>query len=53
MIVILGEIGVGKLIFVNLICWFYDLIFGEILIDGVDVWKWYVWEFRNYIVMVM
>lgn len=32
-----GHSGAGKSTFVNLICRFYDVIDGQILIDGVDV----------------
>lgn len=36
-IVFIGLIGLGKFFFVNLILCFYDVIFGKILVDGVDV----------------
>lgn len=52
-IAILGETGAGKSTLVNLICRFYDLTSGEILIDGVDARKWHVRELRNHIATVM
>lgn len=41
-IVIVGSIGLGKLILVLLICWFYDVIVGVVLVDGVDVCEYYI-----------
>lgn len=35
--VIIGLIGVGKIIFVNLLFWLFDVIGGVVLIDGFDV----------------
>ncbi len=45
-IAIIGENGAGKSTFINLLCRFYDVNSGEILIDGInikdiDILSWY------------
>lgn len=50
---ILGEIGLGKIILVNLIVWFYDLIKGIVYIDGKDVKSYFVCKLWENIFMVM
>lgn len=37
MIVIVGLIGVGKIIFINLFMRFYDVSEGVIIVDGYDI----------------
>lgn len=39
MIVLVGLIGVGKIIIVNLFIRFYDIDRGEIFIDGINIRK--------------
>lgn len=50
---ILGPTGSGKSTLVNLICRFYDVSEGEILIDGVNVKEWDVKKLRDNIAVAM
>ena len=53
MIGLVGHSGSGKSTLVNLICRFYDVTEGQVLIDGVDVRSVPVAEFRNHIGLVL
>jgi ATP-binding cassette subfamily B protein len=53
MIGLCGASGAGKSTFVNLICRFYDVTDGQILIDGVDVRDYDVRWLRRQIGMVL
>ena len=53
MIGLVGHSGSGKSTLVNLICRFYDVSDGEVLIDGVDVRSVPVAEFRQHIGLVL
>jgi ATP-binding cassette subfamily B protein len=48
-----GHSGAGKSTLVNLICRFYDVAEGAILIDGVDVRQVAVTDFRHHIGLVL
>lgn len=50
---IIGPTGSGKSTLVNLICRFYDVTEGEVLIDGVNVKEWDVRKLRNNIAVAM
>lgn len=52
-IAIVGESGQGKSTLVNLLLRFYDVNFGEILIDGVDIRSYDVRELRAQMGLVM
>lgn len=43
----MGENGVGKIILVKLLAWFYEFMEGCILIDGVDIWEYSLLELCN------
>jgi ABC-type multidrug transport system fused ATPase/permease subunit len=45
-IAIVGESGQGKSTFINLLMRFYDVTFGRILIDGIDIQKYNIRELR-------
>jgi len=51
--VLVGQSGMGKSTLVNLICRFYDVTEGAVLIDGVDVRSVPVAEFRQHIGLVL
>jgi ATP-binding cassette subfamily B protein len=53
MIGLVGHSGAGKTTFINLICRFYDVIEGEVLIDGVDVRKIAMNDLRSQIGVVL
>ncbi|MBS1190077.1 MAG: transporter ATP-binding protein [Rhodocyclaceae bacterium] len=53
MIGLVGHSGSGKSTLVNLICRFYDVTEGAVLIDGVDVRSVPVAEFRRHIGLVL
>lgn len=53
MIGLVGHSGSGKSTLVNLICRFYDVTEGQVLIDGVDVRSVPVAEFRSTIGLVL
>ncbi|WP_374341068.1 ABC transporter ATP-binding protein [Azonexus sp.] len=53
MIGLVGHSGSGKSTLVNLICRFYDVSEGQVLIDGVDVRSVPVAEFRRHIGLVL
>lgn len=45
-IALVGESGCGKSTFVNLLMRFYDVDFGEILIDGINIKKYNLHSLR-------
>ena len=53
MIGVVGKSGSGKTTLVNLICRFYDVQHGEVLIDGVDVRKIRRADLRRHIGLVL
>jgi len=53
MIGLVGHSGSGKSTLVNLICRFYDVVEGAVLIDGVDIRSLPVSEFRRKIGLVL
>ena len=53
MIGLVGHSGAGKTTLINLICRFYDVIDGEILIDGVDVRNIAMRDLRSQIGVVL
>ncbi len=53
MIGLVGHSGAGKTTFINLICRFYDVMEGEILIDGVDVRRIAMNDLRSQIGVVL
>ena len=53
MIGLVGHSGSGKSTLVNLICRFYDVTEGQVLIDGVDVRSVPVAEYRRHIGLVL
>lgn len=53
MIGLVGPSGAGKTTTVNLICRFYDVSKGEILVDGVDIRSYPVEEYRSCIGIVL
>jgi len=53
MIGLVGHSGAGKTTLINLICRFYDVTEGEILIDGVDVRKIAMRDIRSQIGVVL
>lgn len=52
-IALVGESGCGKSTFVNLLMRFYDVDFGEILIDGTNIKKYNLHSLRQKISLVM
>lgn len=50
---IIGATGAGKSTIVNLICRFYDVTGGQVLIDGVDVRNMDLYQLRDNIGMAM
>jgi ATP-binding cassette subfamily B protein len=53
MIGLVGHSGSGKSTLVNLICRFYDVTEGAILVDGVDVRNIAISDFRKYFGLVL
>ncbi len=53
MIGLVGTTGAGKSTLVNLVCRFYDVSDGAILVDGVDIRGFRVAEFRRHIGIVL
>ena len=53
MVGLVGHSGSGKSTLVNLICRFYDVTEGAILIDGVDIRSLPVAEYRKHIGLVL
>lgn len=53
MIGLCGPSGAGKSTFVNLICRFYDVTEGQILIDDVDIRDWDLTALRRSVGMVL
>jgi ABC-type multidrug transport system fused ATPase/permease subunit len=49
---LVGATGSGKTTIVSLICRFYDIQAGEILVDGLDVRQWHAEELRRRISIV-
>lgn len=50
---ILGSTGAGKSTIMNLLCRFYDVTEGEVLVDGINVKNWDLHELRDNIGMAM
>jgi ATP-binding cassette subfamily B protein len=53
MVGLVGPSGSGKSTLVNLVCRFYDVTQGSILVDGVDIRQFPVSEYRQNIGMVL
>jgi ATP-binding cassette, subfamily B, bacterial len=53
MIGLVGHSGSGKSTLVNLICRFYDVTEGSIKVDGVDIRRFAVADFRRHIGLVL
>jgi ATP-binding cassette subfamily B protein len=53
MIGLVGPSGAGKTTLINLICRFYDVGEGEILVDGVDIRRFPLQEYRRHIGIVL
>ena len=53
MIGLVGPSGAGKTTLVNLVCRFYDVAEGAILVDGVDIRSFPVEEYRRHIGIVL
>ncbi|MSQ66901.1 MAG: ABC transporter ATP-binding protein [Gammaproteobacteria bacterium] len=53
MIGLVGQSGSGKSTLVNLMCRFYDVAAGEILLDGVDIRNLSLASFRSHIGLVL
>lgn len=51
-VALVGHTGAGKTSIINLLCRFYDINKGEILIDGVDIREMNIEELRNAISIV-
>lgn len=52
-VALVGESGCGKSTFVNLLMRFYDVDFGEILIDGKNIKDYNLHSLRQHISLVM
>ena len=52
-IAIVGATGAGKSSIINLLCRFYDVTDGEILMDGINIKNMKVKDLRNYIGLVL
>ena len=50
---ILGSTGAGKSTIMNLLCRFVDATSGEVLVDGVNVKDWNLYDLRDNIGMAM
>src|SRR5271154_1939860 len=53
MIGLVGPSGAGKSTLVNLVCRFYDVTDGAVLVDGVDVRSFVVADYRRHIGIVL
>src|SRR5207244_1708565 len=53
MIGLVGASGAGKSTLINLVCRFYDVAVGAILVDGVDIRSFPVREYRQNIGIVL
>ena len=53
MIGLVGPSGAGKSTLVNLVCRFYDVAEGAILVDGTDIRSFPVDEYRRHIGLVL
>ncbi len=53
MIGLVGTTGAGKSTLVNLVCRFYDVAEGSILVDGVDIRSFRVSDYRRHIGLVL
>ena len=53
MIGLVGASGAGKSTLVNLICRFYDVTAGAILVDGIDIRNYAVSDYRRHIGIVL
>jgi ATP-binding cassette subfamily B protein len=53
MIGLVGPSGAGKSTLVNLVCRFYDVSEGSILVDGVDIRSYAVSDYRRHIGIVL
>ena len=53
MIGLVGASGAGKSTLINLICRFYDVAEGAILVDGIDLRRFPVEEYRRHIGLVL
>jgi ATP-binding cassette subfamily B protein len=53
MIGLVGHSGSGKSTLVNLICRFYDVTDGSIMVDGIDVRRYTVADYRKHIGLVL
>lgn len=52
-VALVGESGCGKSTFVSLLMRFYDPDFGTILLDGVDIQTYKIWDLRKALSLVM
>jgi ABC-type multidrug transport system fused ATPase/permease subunit len=52
-VAVVGESGCGKSTLVNLILRFYDVIYGEVLIDGINIKKYNLKQLRQRMGYVM
>jgi ATP-binding cassette subfamily B protein len=53
MIGLVGTTGAGKSTLVNLVCRFYDVSEGAILVDGIDIRSFRIAEYRRHIGIVL
>ncbi len=53
MIGLVGSTGAGKSTLVNLVCRFYDVAEGAILVDGIDIRSYGVSDYRRHIGIVL
>jgi ATP-binding cassette, subfamily B, bacterial len=53
MVGVVGPSGAGKSTLVNLICRFYDVTSGSILVDGIDVRDFAVSDYRRHVGIVL
>lgn len=53
MIGLVGSTGAGKSTLVNLVCRFYDVADGAILVDGIDIRSYPVSDYRRHIGIVL
>jgi ATP-binding cassette subfamily B protein len=53
MIGLVGQSGAGKTTLINLVCRFYDVSEGAILVDGVDIRSYPIGEYRRSVGLVL